>query len=365
MSKADETRDGVALTNLDQPLFDGADATKRDLVDYLDAVRDRHPPAAAGPAAVGDPGPPRPAAVHAEEPAQLHPGLGPHGRRSGRRRRTGRSRTRCATTAARCCGSPTSGRSSTTRRWSPWRTAPPDPPGPRPRPAGGRRRSARRSTPPSWSGRRSPTPAWPARSRPAAPRACTSSCRWTDEPTAEDVGRRHPGDRGPRRAARPGAGHHRVHQGGPRAARCSSTRPGPAARPWSPPTARGCGRACRCRSRSPGTSWTEVTPADFTIRTAPGLLADGDPWADADAGPAAAARRPGRGGPDHPGRPGAGHARGQAPGPRPPRGRLTGSSAPARPVLGPRLGPCSAPARDPARARRAADCRWVVARFRR
>jgi bifunctional non-homologous end joining protein LigD len=38
---SDETRDEVALTNLDQPLFDGADATKRDLVDYLDAVRDR------------------------------------------------------------------------------------------------------------------------------------------------------------------------------------------------------------------------------------------------------------------------------------------------------------------------------------
>ncbi len=38
---AGETRDGVALTNLDQPLFDGADATKRDLVEYLDAVRDR------------------------------------------------------------------------------------------------------------------------------------------------------------------------------------------------------------------------------------------------------------------------------------------------------------------------------------
>jgi len=33
-----EVRDGVALTNLDQPLFDGAEATKRDLVDYLDAV---------------------------------------------------------------------------------------------------------------------------------------------------------------------------------------------------------------------------------------------------------------------------------------------------------------------------------------
>jgi bifunctional non-homologous end joining protein LigD len=37
----DEVRDGVSLTNLDQPLFEGADATKRDLVDYLDAVRDR------------------------------------------------------------------------------------------------------------------------------------------------------------------------------------------------------------------------------------------------------------------------------------------------------------------------------------
>jgi bifunctional non-homologous end joining protein LigD len=36
-----ESRDGVSLTNLDQPLFDGAGATKRDLVDYLDAVHDR------------------------------------------------------------------------------------------------------------------------------------------------------------------------------------------------------------------------------------------------------------------------------------------------------------------------------------
>ena len=31
-------REGVELTNLDQPLFDGADATKRDLVDYVEAV---------------------------------------------------------------------------------------------------------------------------------------------------------------------------------------------------------------------------------------------------------------------------------------------------------------------------------------
>ncbi len=39
--KSEESRDGVPLTNLDQPLFDGAGATKRDLVDYLDGVRDR------------------------------------------------------------------------------------------------------------------------------------------------------------------------------------------------------------------------------------------------------------------------------------------------------------------------------------
>ena len=31
-------RDGIALTHLDEPLFDGAGAAKRDLVDYLDAV---------------------------------------------------------------------------------------------------------------------------------------------------------------------------------------------------------------------------------------------------------------------------------------------------------------------------------------
>jgi bifunctional non-homologous end joining protein LigD len=37
----DEEREGVPLTNLDQPLFDGAGATKRDLVEHLDALSDR------------------------------------------------------------------------------------------------------------------------------------------------------------------------------------------------------------------------------------------------------------------------------------------------------------------------------------
>jgi bifunctional non-homologous end joining protein LigD len=45
---ASEERAGVPLTNLDQPLFDGAGATKRDLVDYLDAVADRMLPVLSG-----------------------------------------------------------------------------------------------------------------------------------------------------------------------------------------------------------------------------------------------------------------------------------------------------------------------------
>jgi DNA ligase D len=40
-SKPDEVREGVPLTNLDQPLFDGSEATKRDLLDHLDALSDR------------------------------------------------------------------------------------------------------------------------------------------------------------------------------------------------------------------------------------------------------------------------------------------------------------------------------------
>lgn len=38
--KQTETRQGVELTNLDQPLFGGAEASKRDLIDYLEAVAD-------------------------------------------------------------------------------------------------------------------------------------------------------------------------------------------------------------------------------------------------------------------------------------------------------------------------------------
>lgn len=41
MAPAKETREGVELSSLDGPLFDGSEARKRDLVDYLDAVSDR------------------------------------------------------------------------------------------------------------------------------------------------------------------------------------------------------------------------------------------------------------------------------------------------------------------------------------
>src|SRR6201996_908177 len=38
----------ISLTHLDEPLFDGADATKRDLVDHLEAVADRIVPVLSG-----------------------------------------------------------------------------------------------------------------------------------------------------------------------------------------------------------------------------------------------------------------------------------------------------------------------------
>jgi DNA ligase D-like protein (predicted polymerase) len=41
MAEKGEERDGVPLTNLDQEVFPGAGATKRDLIDYLDAVSER------------------------------------------------------------------------------------------------------------------------------------------------------------------------------------------------------------------------------------------------------------------------------------------------------------------------------------
>jgi DNA primase len=70
---ADEERTGVQLTNLDQPLSGDDDVTKRDLVDYLEAVADRFVPVLAGPRSQRRRVRPGQAAVHAEEPARLRP----------------------------------------------------------------------------------------------------------------------------------------------------------------------------------------------------------------------------------------------------------------------------------------------------
>ena len=116
-SEPDPTVAGVALTNLDQPLFDGAGATKRDLVDYLDAVADRLIPHLRDRPLSVIRVLPRPDAVHAEEPAEVHAGLGGSVTVWAESRPSATSATRCAKTAGPCCGSPTSGRSSTTRPW--------------------------------------------------------------------------------------------------------------------------------------------------------------------------------------------------------------------------------------------------------
>ena len=113
-AKSDEERYSVTLTNLDQPLFDGAGATKRDLVEYLDAVADRILPVLED----------RPLSV-----IRVHRGQEVFMQKNVPKytpewvptvtmwAESWTCPTPCATTAARCCGSPTSGRWSTTRPW--------------------------------------------------------------------------------------------------------------------------------------------------------------------------------------------------------------------------------------------------------
>ena len=76
---ADESRAGVPLTNLDQQLFDGADATKRDLVEYLDAVHEAIISALEESTAFGDSRSPWARSVHAEERPQVHAVIRAHG----------------------------------------------------------------------------------------------------------------------------------------------------------------------------------------------------------------------------------------------------------------------------------------------
>lgn len=74
MSTAGEERAGITLTHLDQELFDGAGATKRDLVDYLDVVRDRIIPVLRDrPLSVVRVRPGQPAFVQKNLPKYTHP----------------------------------------------------------------------------------------------------------------------------------------------------------------------------------------------------------------------------------------------------------------------------------------------------
>ena len=91
-------------------------------------------------------------------------------------------------------------------------------------------------------------------------------------------GRGHPGDRRPRRTAGPGAGHHGVHQGRPRGQgvpRLDQGRRGDRGGRLQP--ADPAGRA----GVVPGAldELESVAPADFTLHTAPPLLAGSAPWA--------------------------------------------------------------------------------------
>ena len=87
----DDERDGVRLTSLDQPLGDGLEVTKGDLVDYLDAVADRLVPLLAGRPLSVQAGAAGPGALHAAQRLQGRARLGAHRRRCGPRARTARS----------------------------------------------------------------------------------------------------------------------------------------------------------------------------------------------------------------------------------------------------------------------------------
>ena len=225
------------------------------------------PPRAARPAVVGDQGDSGPSTVHAEERARSTRRTGWRRCRCGRRRRSAPCPTRCATTAGRCCGSPTSGRSSTTPRWSradrldraTHLVLDLDPPAADAVRAGGRGRPSRA---PSARRRR------PRRRGEDQRRQGRARLR-ADRSAGDDGGRggRDPGDRTARRAPRPADGHDGVRQGRPRRQGVRRLHPRPAAPPWSRPTARGPVRACRCRSRSAGTSST--TSRRATSRSSP------------------------------------------------------------------------------------------------
>jgi len=279
-TKPDETRDGVNLTNLDATLFEGAGATKRELVDYLDAVRDRIIPVLAD----------RPLSVirmmrgqdsfMQKNVPKVHARLGGDGHMVGgvvEARRPLRGVQRPAHVAvvrqpARHRVPPVAGDGGAPRSHSATLVLDLDPPRGFPT----SRTSSRSRT--SFD-KRSTTWVWKARSRPAEPKACTSSCPST--PTRRRRTRRPPWRALAERTAAldPSIATTRVHQGrtrGQGVRRLDARRRRDGRRRVQPARASGC-------PVSFPLAWDQldrVTPAEFTIHTAPDALADRDPWAE-------------------------------------------------------------------------------------
>ena len=177
MSGGGKLPDDVSFTHLDEELFDGAGATKRDLIDYLDAVQRSHPSLLNRPAAVCHPYPTWPAPVHAEEPSQIHTGLGAQSADLGRGVSTGSLvRPVQRSPYAALVRQPT-GRGVPRHALQDRPSGAPRLSGARSGSAGGSAFCSGRYRQRTWSAKPSPKRAWLARSRPAVPRACTCSCR--------------------------------------------------------------------------------------------------------------------------------------------------------------------------------------------
>ena len=278
---SEESREGVPLTHLDEPLFDGSDATKRDLVDYVEQMADRMVPhlrnrplsvirVRAGQAPFMQKNLPKytpdwvqSVSIWAERPkrdiayalandrrtliwlanqraVEYHPGL--------------------------------------------MTTDDPvhqthlildlDPPSD----VDPRKASGSRSRPPYWSSRSSTRPALPAPRRPVAPRGCTSSCPSRRPTPSTSPPRPARSPRAPRRSTRELATTAFVVEERHGKVFVDSTRAGGATviTAYSP----------RIRPGVPVSfpvGWDDleaVSPRDFTLRTAPGLLGDRDAWAD-------------------------------------------------------------------------------------
>ena len=275
---ADESRDGVSLTNLDQPLFDGADATKRDLVEYLDAVRDRIIP-------VLEDRPLSVIRVHRGQEAFMQknvPKYTPPWVRTvtvlggdleaGRVLRAVQRPPHAALVREPARGGvppdPRAGRPS----------RPHDPSRARPRPARRRRVLDGRPGRPPGPPARWPTSGWKARSRPAGPRACTSSSRSTTRRRRRTrPPRRAPSRRGPSASIPTIATTAFMKEDRGGKVFVDSTRVGGATviAAYSPRVRPGVPVSFPVR-------WDDlddVAPADFTVHTALEHLGDGDPWA--------------------------------------------------------------------------------------